>query len=156
MWPLRELELLKPETRQRIQRFVAFDNDAETLAAATLACSKIIKWQCNVKKLPESDDYDGFDFIYSIGIYDYLNRAQAMALTAWLMGKLNPGGKLLIANFTPDNWGRGYMEAFMDWKLVLRTREQMRAFIPADSSPHSCLYFDPYRNVIYLLLTRSC
>ncbi|MNE81900.1 hypothetical protein D3C80_1785830 [compost metagenome] len=72
------------------------------------------------------------------------------------MGKLNPGGKLLIANFTPDNWGRGYMEAFMDWKLVLRTREQMRAFIPADSSPHSCLYFDPYRNVIYLLLTRSC
>jgi hypothetical protein len=44
----------------------------------------------------------------------------------------------------------------VDWKLVLRTREQMRAFIPADSPPHSCLYFDPYRNVIYLLLTRSC
>jgi SAM-dependent methyltransferase len=151
----RELELLKPETRLRIQRFVAFDNDLETLKLATLTWSEIIEWQCNVKKLPESDDYDGFDFIYSIGIYDYLNRAQAMALTAWLMGKLNPGGKLLIANFTPDNWGRGYMEAFMDWKLVLRTREQMRAFIPADSSPHSCLYFDPYRNVIYLLLTRE-
>jgi SAM-dependent methyltransferase len=149
----RELELLKPETRNQIKRFVAFDNDAETLAHVRQASSDIIEWQCNVKQLPENDDHNGFDLIYSIGIYDYLNRAQAKALTAWLMSKLNPGGKLLIANFTPDNWGRGYMEAFMDWNLVLRTREQMRSFIPSGTSPHSCLYFDPYRNVVYLLLS---
>lgn len=150
----RELELLTQHARHRIKRFVAVDNDTETLAQAKQAFPAITDWPCNVTMLPKSDVHTGFDFIYSIGIYDYLSRAQAMTLTTWLLGKLNPGGKLLIANFTPDNWGRGYMEAFMDWKLVLRTREQMRSFIPAGASPHTCLYFDPYRNVIYLLLSK--
>jgi hypothetical protein len=150
----RELELLTPSTRARITRFVAFDNDAETLTQARQVSPEITTWQCNVKSLPANGEHNGFDFIYSIGIYDYLSHAQAATLTTWLMARLNPGGRLLIANFTADNWGRGYMEAFMDWNLVLRSREQMRGFIPQGASPHTCLYFDPYRNVIYLLLSR--
>lgn len=123
--------------------------------AANWSCSnEITPWHCNLKQLPTRDEHGGFDFIYSIGIYDYLTSSQASQLTAWLMAKLNPGGKLLIANFTIDNWGRGHMEAFMDWNLVVRSREQMRAFIPRGASPHTCLYYDPYRNVIYLLLSR--
>ena len=150
----RELELLEPTTRARISRFVALDNDPQTLDEARRGAPEITPWHCNLKQLPARDEHSGFDFIYSIGIYDYLTSSQASQLTAWLMAKLNPGGKLLIANFTIDNWGRGYMEAFMDWNLVVRSREQMRAFIPRGASPHTCLYYDPYRNVIYLLLSR--
>ena len=149
----RELELLDDTTRSKINRFVALDHDEQTLQRAGIVNQglKLTTWQCNVKKLPEHDGQSGFDFIYSIGIYDYLQRYQAEKLTEWLWAKLNPGGELLIANFTPDNWGRGYMEAFMDWNLTLRSREQMRRLIPSSSvHVNSCLYFDPYRNVSFM------
>ena len=32
---------------------------------------------------------------------------------------------LVVANFLPDIWGAGYMETFMDWKLIYRTAEEM-------------------------------
>ena len=148
----RELELLAPSTRSKIKRYVALDHDERTLqqASAVNEALALTPWQCNVKSLPAQDEHTGFDFIYSIGIYDYLQSYQAETLTQWLWAKLKPGGELLIANFTPDNWGRGYMEAFMDWNLTLRTREQMRRLIPSDSTNHSCLYFDPYRNISFI------
>jgi len=148
----RELELLTPATRRKINRYVALDHDPQTLqqAVAVNEGLALTPWPCNVKSLPAQDEHTGFDFIYSIGIYDYLQRHQAEMLTQWLWAKVRPGGELLIANFDPDNWGRGYMEAFMDWNLTLRTREHMRRLVPAGSINHSCLYFDPYRNISFI------
>ncbi|CAM3597926.1 hypothetical protein CCOS865_04132 [Pseudomonas reidholzensis] len=152
----RELELLSVPARSKIKRFVALDHDGGALQRAADANKDVdvATWQCDVKNLPAEDAHSGFDFIYSIGIYDYLQRDQAEKLTRWLLAKLNPGGQLLIANFTPDNWGRGYMEAFMDWNLILRSREQMRRLEPSEWLGHSCLYFDPYRNINFMLLRK--
>ncbi|MNY77557.1 hypothetical protein D3C86_2175050 [compost metagenome] len=62
---------------------------------------------------------------------------------------------LLLANFTKDNWGRGYMEAFMNWQLVLRTRNDMSKLVPTRQVAGSYLYFDPYLNVGYLQIMKS-
>ena len=43
-----------------------------------------------------------------------------------MLSFLRPGGRLLIGNFTPVNWGRSYMDAFMDWQLTYRTPTELR------------------------------
>jgi extracellular factor (EF) 3-hydroxypalmitic acid methyl ester biosynthesis protein len=93
-----------------------------------------------------------FDLIYSAGLYDYLPDTLARRLTQRLAQMLAPGGRLLIANFVPGGSGRGYMELFMDWTLVLRDEAQLRALLraadPAGAGQHHA-FFDPHRNVVY-------
>jgi extracellular factor (EF) 3-hydroxypalmitic acid methyl ester biosynthesis protein len=74
-----------------------------------------------------------FDLAYAAGLYDYLDDDLARTLTATLFRMLAPGGRLLIANFTPATNDAAFMETFMDWRLVYRTPRQVRAL--ADSIP---------------------
>ncbi len=90
-----------------------------------------------------------FELIYSAGLYDYLPDAMARRLTARLVQMLAPGGRLLIANFVPAGTGRGYMELFMDWTLVLRTPVQMQALARQAGATLVHSFMDPHRNVVY-------
>ena len=72
-----------------------------------------------------------FDLAYAAGLYDYLDDDLARTLTTTLFGMLAPGGRLLIANFTPATDDAAFMETFMDWRLVYRTPAEVRAL--ADS-----------------------
>lgn len=90
-----------------------------------------------------------FELIYSAGLYDYLPDALAQRLTQRLVQMLAPGGRLLIANFVPGGSGRGYMELFMDWTLVLRTPDQMQALAQAAGATLVHRFMDPHRNVVY-------
>ena len=97
-------------------------------------------------KLPED-----FHLVYCAGLFDYLNEATSEFLVAQLYRQLQPSGLLCVANFTPQNHGRGFMEGFMDWSLVLRT-EQDLARIAKNAAPecaHS-VFRDPYSNIAYL------
>jgi SAM-dependent methyltransferase len=69
----------------------------------------------------------GFDLVYAAGLYDYLPESAACQLTQSLFDRLQPGGTLLIANFLPGIRDRGYMETFMDWCLIYRTLDEIRA-----------------------------
>src|SRR5688572_30579108 len=73
----------------------------------------------------------GFDLAYAAGLYDYLDDDLARTLTTTLFRMLAPGGRLLIANFTPATNDAAFMETFMDWRLVYRTPAKVRAL--ADS-----------------------
>jgi hypothetical protein len=66
-----------------------------------------------------------FDFIYSTGLYDYLQQPLGRRLTMRLFNMLKCGGKLLIGNFCTGIRERGYMETYMDWPLVFRSHFQM-------------------------------
>jgi hypothetical protein len=66
------------------------------------------------------------DLVYAAGLYDYLEDSVARALTTALFRMLNPGGRLLIANFTPATADAAFMEAILDWHLTYRTEEQTR------------------------------
>jgi SAM-dependent methyltransferase len=77
--------------------------------------------------LRRSERFSDMDLAYAAGLYDYLDNDVACALTAALFRMLAPGGRLLIANFTPATYDAAFMEAFMDWRLVYRTEEEVRA-----------------------------
>lgn len=102
-----------------------------------------------------ADELGLFDLIYSAGLYDYLPDALARRLTRRLLAMLRPGGRLLVANFVPAGTGRGYMELFMDWTLVLRTEAQMRELATAAGAAHASTFVDPQRNVVYAELWRE-
>jgi extracellular factor (EF) 3-hydroxypalmitic acid methyl ester biosynthesis protein len=97
------------------------------------------------------------DLAYAAGLYDYLEADLARALTATLFRMLAPGGRLLIANFTPATHDAAFMEAFMDWRLVYRTPAEVLSL--ADSIDRTELaqidqFCDENRHVAYLRVVK--
>ncbi len=71
-----------------------------------------------------ADRWGQFDFVYSMGLFDYLTTPVARAVLAKLYGLLAPGGELVVGNFHSKNPTRTYMEYWMDWVLVYRDEEE--------------------------------
>ncbi len=97
-----------------------------------------------------------FDFVYSAGLFDYLNEKLAAKLIQKLYANVSEGGILLVPNFAKGILERGYMDIFMDWKLIYRNETQMlelaeTAGVPADKIR---LYRDPMCNVIYMRMEK--
>jgi extracellular factor (EF) 3-hydroxypalmitic acid methyl ester biosynthesis protein len=61
-----------------------------------------------------------------MGLYDYLPDGVAERLTEFLYSILEPGGRLLIANYTPEMELTAFIEMFMQWDLIYRDLRQMR------------------------------
>jgi len=104
---------------------------------------------------PLAQSLGEFDLIYSAGLYDYLPDTLARRLTSRLVQMLRPGGRLMIANFVPGGSGRGYMELFMDWTLVLRNEAEMRAIAEVSGGTQINSFLDPHRNVVYVEMQRD-
>jgi extracellular factor (EF) 3-hydroxypalmitic acid methyl ester biosynthesis protein len=157
----REVECCESVQNGRIEVLTAFDQDEQSLAEV-----KRCYVDLNIETvagsvrglLNGSVDLGSYDFIYSAGLYDYLLEPTARRLTRRLFEMLRPGGTLLLANFLPDLRDAGYMEAFMRWPLVYRTRQEMDAL--ADSIPETELarrdcFYDPPGCVVFLELCRT-
>lgn len=133
--------------------FVALDADPLSCAevARSYPSQKIIPIHANIKDLLTGQIEVGekFDLIYSAGLFDYLAAPIAKKLIRTLIKKLSPTGRLLVANFVPASYGRGYMECFMDWQLIYRTTEQLRELFPVDAQSKLALTLDPHTNVAY-------
>lgn len=126
-----------PAVRERrIGRYVAIDQDRENLAVVErkLGACGVEAVHASVNDLLGNRVFlAGFDFVYSMGAYDYLPDARAQELTGLLFSLLNPGGRLLFTNFLPSLGDAGYMEAYMDWWLTYRTKAhllQLAAALP--------------------------
>jgi len=102
------------------------------------------------------DARSDFDLIYAAGLYDYLNDRMAHALSAKLFAMLAPGGILFLGNFTPQNRGRGYMEAFMDWHLICRDEPEIaeHALTVAGDAGLVRTEVDDWSNVAYVRIGR--
>ncbi len=66
-----------------------------------------------------------YDFIYSLGLYDYLKDGIFVKLTRKLYSLLNPGGRLIIGNMSPVDHARSYMSLIGGWNLLYRTKEEL-------------------------------
>ncbi|SFG76385.1 hypothetical protein SAMN05192565_11084 [Methylobacterium gossipiicola] len=130
---LREAELSLALTAGRVGRLLAVDQDATSLAAVEgyrgSVSPAIETRQATVRQiLAHRTDLGRFDLVYAAGLYDYLDARVAARLTRVLFDHLHPGGRLLIPNFL---WGvreEAYMEVFMDWYLLYRTRSEIEDF----------------------------
>jgi extracellular factor (EF) 3-hydroxypalmitic acid methyl ester biosynthesis protein len=82
--------------------------------------------------------FDGkYDFIYSAGLFDYLNDDVSKTIVELCYAALAPGGLLLVTNVDPVNPIRNIMEFIYEWHLIYRNGNQMAglaADLPKDAT----------------------
>jgi hypothetical protein len=91
-------------------------------------------------------------------LFDYLKADLAHLLLKALFAKLQGNGRLVLANFAPNNYGRGYIEAFMDWWLIYRDESEvdgLAALIDLHEILVKRMFRDAQGNMIWLELTKS-
>lgn len=97
-----------------------------------------------------------FHLVYAAGLYDYLPEALARSLTARLFQLLQPGGRLLLGNFSRSQ-DIGFMESIMDWSLIWRSEGEMVGLadaIPAADIAQKSVWADATSTCLYLDLVR--
>jgi extracellular factor (EF) 3-hydroxypalmitic acid methyl ester biosynthesis protein len=157
---LREAKHCSALLQGRFGRFVAADQDRESLAvverevgdfgveAVPTSVRTILKGQISL---------GSFDFIYASGLYDYLPQTVAQRLTERLFAMLTPGGRLLLANFLPSSSSTAFMEAYMDWWLIYRTKSEMLNLVttlPEEEMGHCHLFTEENENIVFLEVER--
>jgi len=160
---LREARLSRAVREQRLGRFLALDQDQESLTVVDqqLGFFGIETVSGSVKSMLKGElRFDAMDFIYAAGLYDYLRQPVAIQLTRVLFSMLRPGGRLLLANYADppaDSSFKAYMEAFMDWWLLYREESEVDRWseeIPKAELAGRRLFRDDTGNLLYLELTR--
>jgi extracellular factor (EF) 3-hydroxypalmitic acid methyl ester biosynthesis protein len=158
---LREAQMAAAVRRRRFGRFVALDADPVSLKEVARAygpygvetvAAPFSALVTNRVRLGQ------FDLIYSTGLFDYLSNSTGRRLVTTLFGMLNPGGQLVVANFMPGIRDVGYMEAFMDWNLIYRTRQDMVELtmeIPESEIRDLTVFAEDSRNIIFVRVTKA-
>ncbi|QNI31404.1 class I SAM-dependent methyltransferase [Alloacidobacterium dinghuense] len=123
---LREAELSIAFQERRIKEWVAVDQDSKSVEECHRRyCGSVVNpIRGSVRGfLAGKIGTGGFDFIYAAGLFDYLKDPVAKALVRKMCDMLNAEGVLLVANFADGLIDSGYMEAFMDWRLIYRKEQ---------------------------------
>lgn len=126
---LREADLSVAIRAGGVRRFIALDQDEESLEVVARDYERfgVEPTKGTVRSIiGRKSVFSDLDLVYAAGLFDYLSEPIAMRLIERMFEFLRPGGRLLIANFTPAAPDVGYMETFMDWWLIFRTQDQMR------------------------------
>lgn len=158
---LREAAQSEAVLQGKLGRFLALDQDKKSLALVDREVGVLGIETMNVSVrdiIKKQVAFENFDFIYAAGLYDYLTLPVAQRLTELLFAMLNPGGQLLIPNFLPTTPAIGYMEAFMDWWLIYRTKPELLEI--ADSLPEkqmekASIYTEENSSIAFLEIERK-
>jgi len=153
---LREALLCAVVKRRKFGRYVAFDADPESLREVRDCYGRfgIETMNGTIRQLvKQQQNLGGFDFVYSVGLFDYLPMSTARRLASAMFQMLRPRGRLLLANFLPGILDVGYMEVYMGWKLIYRTRLEMLEIsreIPQEQVKDIHLFAEENQNIIFL------
>jgi hypothetical protein len=158
---LREAELAAAVRRRRLGRFVALDADEESLSTVQRCYGRfgVETVAARISRLLGNRlNLGQFDLVYSLGLFDYLDQPLGRRLVSRMFEMLRPEGSLVVANFMPSIRDVGYMETFMDWRLIYRTRREMIELtmeIPEADICRILLFAEETHNIIFLQVTRS-
>jgi extracellular factor (EF) 3-hydroxypalmitic acid methyl ester biosynthesis protein len=166
--PARELRHMLT-TREDVQNidFVLVDQDPLALEEARKEVRRthanalvveasvrdILKGTANLESTFGGDE---LDVIYALGLLDYLPKSVAKRLLSELTDMLRPGGRLIVGNFHISCATRVYLDVWMNWPLLYRTKTELLE-LAADASPVSDLWidFDPTKSQMFLSLRRA-
>ena len=167
--PAEELQdiLLSPDEVPRVT-FQLLDQDPEALGQAHGVIDALEK---KLGKRPRAEtlctsvrtmqqggspiDDSVFDFVYSMGLFDYLTDTTATAVLTWLYGRLAPGGELVVGNFHSRNPSRTFMEYWADWTLWYRNEGELLRLADALPGAQSRVTFEESGCQIFLHITKS-
>ena len=125
---------------------ILFDQDPGALAFAHGRLTQLVdrKWPGRVRiiflhdtirRLAQQEtvlaDLGPMDAVFSTGLFDYLDDRFAAKLTGRLYQLVRPGGWVAIGNMDYANPNRWVMEHLLDWWLIFRSQDEMRAFAQA-------------------------
>lgn len=78
------------------------------------------------------------DFIYTIGLTDYLDDGLVIRFLDLAHSWLAPGGRVVVGNFHPRNPCRGLMDHLLGWKLIHRSEDDMHRLFRQSSFRAPC------------------
>ncbi len=109
---------IDPEALQYTNQFV---NIFPHRASIRLMSENVIKWAIG----RVSHQLGNMDIIYSAGLCDYLDERLFRSLIKQCYNHLNPGGTLLLGNFTayPDSL---FLDKLLKWELIYRDEQDLK------------------------------
>ncbi|MFN0033715.1 MAG: class I SAM-dependent methyltransferase [Saprospiraceae bacterium] len=124
--PARDLAELYQTIDPKTLKTTCVDLDAHAIEYATRLNERWLKQiefvHRNIFKFrPE----ENFDVIWSAGLFDYFDDATFVGILGKIRTWANPGGEIIIGNFSEENPSRRYMEAFGEWFLHHRSPAQL-------------------------------
>ncbi len=78
------------------------------------------------------------DFVYSIGLIDYLSDKAVVQLLNQIHKILAPGGKVVLGTFHRDNKRKVFMDHILEWKLIHRSEADMHRLFQTSRFGRGC------------------
>ncbi len=95
-----------------------------------------------------------FDFIYSLGLFDYLTPPVAKAVLKKLYQILKPGGNIIIGNFHVSNPSRVFMEYWLDWVLYYRSEADFLDLLDPEWKVEKSVFFEGTKAQMFLQIKK--
>jgi extracellular factor (EF) 3-hydroxypalmitic acid methyl ester biosynthesis protein len=154
---LRELSQVPPDAWPREVAALDQDDDSLAMVEATYPDIRVTPHRGTVRDvLAKHIAGEPFDLAYAAGLLDYLEQPVASALASRMFDLVAPGGRLLLANFTPDTPDIGFMEAMSEWHLVYRAEADMCALPDGVATLAAArTWRDPDGCIVYLEVERG-
>jgi extracellular factor (EF) 3-hydroxypalmitic acid methyl ester biosynthesis protein len=112
-----------------------------------------VRTMLTTKKI--ADKWGKFNFIYSMGLFDYLTPPVARVVLRKLIQLLAPKGEMVIGNFHVSNPSKLYMEYWHDWVLYYRTEDEFLELLNSDKSVTGSVYFENTGSQMFLHLKKN-
>ncbi len=113
--------------------------------------SDSVRAMLRIRDLPGA--WGKYDFVYSLGLFDYLTPPVARVVLERLYQTLKPGGRIIVGNFHRQNPDRVFMEYWLDWVLFYRNQREMMELAEGIPDAQRRIFFEDTGCQMFLELT---
>ncbi len=98
-----------------------------------------------------------FPLVWSAGLFDYFDDRRFKFLLRRLYDFTEPGGQVVVGNFSTDNPDQSYMEVLMEWELHHRSSDDLRQLALDCDVPEENIHIgqEPEGVNLFLHVTKS-
>lgn len=115
--------------KANLEKIVQDRNLAVTITTRQESAHSLLKLAAKNVVVDEPDKYD---YIYCVGLFDYLPAKVCTRLMTHLSVALKSGGKMLVANIRSGSADKNLIEHLLEWHFIYRNEADMRKMMPAN------------------------